>query len=182
MIATLAAKTLSECDWTLSRRILIIITLVELERLDSTLNYTTDFSDNTLNVCCCHRTTQPQSLILPLPGLVPLTYFRADSPLLRFNKYWMRKAILQIHIEENVKRVIKYPVNQEHEFLVWQKSKLYLELGKGKSKPIPSAGRSPKNSFMLIPTFRVASYTEEVQRCWLGWTRHKWRGKTELKL
>lgn len=65
----------------------------------------------------------------------------------------MKKAILQINIQEHVKKVIKYPVSQKRKF--------YLELGKGKYKTIPSIGRNAKNSFMLIPKFRIANYTKE---------------------
>lgn len=46
-------------------------------------------------------------------------------------------------------------------FVVCQNSTLYLELGKGKSKAIPSVGRIPKNSFVLIPRSRTANYTTE---------------------
>lgn len=46
-------------------------------------------------------------------------------------------------------------------FVVCQNSTLYLELGKGKSKAIPSVGRIPKNNFVLIPRSRTANYTTE---------------------
>lgn len=82
--------------------------------------------------------------------------------------------ILQIHIQENVKKVIKYPVSQKHKFHG-------VELGKGKYKTIPSVGRNPKNSFMLIPKFRIANYTKESSIA--GWAElgTNGGGKMELK-
>lgn len=93
----------------------LLSTLMRLKSLDSAHSYTTSFSEVTLNLYCSHRTAHSPGLQF-FPSSVSLTYFMAGSPLLGFNKYWMKKAILQIHIQENVNKVIKYPVSQKQKF------------------------------------------------------------------
>lgn len=58
--------------------------------------------------------------------------------------------------------------------MVCQKSKFYLAFGRGKSKTIPSVGRNPKNSFMLIPKFRIPNYTTESGIA--GWAEQSTNG------
>lgn len=64
--------------------------------------------------------------------------------------------------------------------MVYQKSKFYLELGKGKHKTIPSVGRNPRSSFMLITKFRIANYTTESNIA--GWAERSTNGGEELEL